>query len=188
MPTYGITLFMLAMKERVIAIPDLYLSMSIGGTFFLSALIPIALILFLWKKGAISSLSIEDAQQRTTPYIYTLLCFGFWCAFIHILRLPMVCFICAIGATAALLAVTIINQWWKISAHLTAMGGLFGSICSIALAYSTLPTTLLIIVLLISLLLMYARLYLDAHTPMQVICGYLLGIVCTFIPNVVLNA
>ena len=100
----------------------------------------------------------------------------------------MVCFICAIGATAALLAVTIINQWWKISAHLTAMGGLFGSICSIALAYSTLPTTLLIIVLLISLLLMYARLYLDAHTPMQVICGYLLGIVCTFIPNVVLNA
>lgn len=179
---------MLAMKERVIAIPDLYLSMSIGGTFFLSALIPIALILFLWKKGAISSLSIEDAQQRTTPYIYTLLCFGFWCAFIHILHLPMVCFICAIGATAALLAVTIINQWWKISAHLTAMGGLFGSICSIALAYSTLPTTLIIIVLLISLLLMYARLYLDAHTPMQVICGYLLGIVCTFIPNVVLDA
>ena len=99
--------------------------------------------------------------------------------------MPAVWLIVAIGATVALLAVTIINRWWKISAHLTALGGLLGGVMSIALYYSVLPTPLIIGMLIVSLLLMYARLYLNAHTPWQVVCGYLLGIVLTFIPNLV---
>ena len=99
--------------------------------------------------------------------------------------MPAVWLIVAIGATVALLAVTIINRWWKISAHLTALGGLLGGVMSITLYYSVLPTPLIIGMLIVSLLLMYARLYLNAHTPWQVVCGYLLGIVLTFIPNLV---
>ena len=45
---------------------------------------------------------------------------------------------------------------------------------------------LIIGILLVSLLLMYARLYLNAHTPMQVVCGYILGLICTFIPNLII--
>jgi beta-lactamase regulating signal transducer with metallopeptidase domain len=41
-------------------------------------------------------------------------------------------------------------------------------------------------ILIVSLLLMYARLYLNAHTPLQVVCGYILGIVCTFTPNLII--
>lgn len=188
MPTYGMVLYMMAMKHRLTHLPNLYINMSIGGTVFLSAIVPILLIILLWKTGSISSLTITDAKQRTTPYIYTLICFGFWCVFIHIIRLPKVWLVIAIGATCALLCVTIINYWWKISAHLTAMGGLLGGICSIALFYNTLPTALIIIILVLSLLLMYARLYLNAHTPLQVVCGYLLGILSTFIPNLIIYA
>ena len=87
----------------------------------------------------------------------------------------------------ALLAVTIINHWWKISAHLTGIGGLLGGICSFALSYSVLPFWLIIIVLLVALILMYARLYLDAHTPMQVVCGFILGLLSTFIPTLIMT-
>ena len=45
---------------------------------------------------------------------------------------------------------------------------------------------MVIVVLVLSLLLMYARIYLKAHTPMQVVCGYLLGLVFTFVPNVIM--
>ena len=188
MPTYGMILYMAAMRVRTPNLPSIYIHIGIITTFVLTALIPIILMLILWKRGSISSLHIDNASERTTPYIYTLICFGFWCVFIHIIRLPKVWLVIAIGATCALLCVTIINYWWKISAHLTAMGGLLGGICSIALFYNTLPTALIITILVLSLLLMYARLYLNAHTPLQVVCGYLLGILSTFIPNLIIYA
>ncbi|MBQ9144760.1 MAG: phosphatase PAP2 family protein, partial [Paludibacteraceae bacterium] len=126
--------------------------------------------------------------QRTTPYIYTLICYGFWAYFVRVtLQLPLFLFWVIIGAMIALLAVTIINHWWKISAHLTGIGGLLGGICSFALNYATLPLILIIIILVLSLLLMYARLYLNAHTPMQVVCGFLLGLLCTFIPTLIVT-
>ena len=187
MPTYGMILYMAAMLVRTPNLPSIYIYTSVITTFVLTALIPIILMLILWKRGSISSLHIDNASERTTPYIYTLICFGFWCYFVgDILKMPVVWLVVAIGATAALLAVTIINRWWKISAHLTALGGLLGGVFSIALYYSALPTLLIIGILIVSLLLMYARLYLNAHTPMQVVCGYILGLLCTFTPNLII--
>jgi membrane-associated phospholipid phosphatase len=103
------------------------------------------------------------------------------------MQLPIFLLLVAIGAMVALLAVTIINHWWKISAHLTGIGGLLGGICSFAINYSTLPIALIITVLVAALLLMYARLYLNAHTPLQVVCGFLLGLLCTFIPSLIIT-
>jgi hypothetical protein len=61
------------------------------------------------------------------PYIYTLICYGFWAYFMHgTVRLPLFMVVGALGAIAALAAVTVINHWWKISAHLTGIGGLLG--------------------------------------------------------------
>ena len=187
MPTYGMIMYMATMHARWQALPTIYIWVGIFGTFVLTALIPIGLIGLLWKRGSISSWHIDNAHERTTPYIYALICFGFWCYFIGaILKMPFVWLIVAIGASLALLAVTIINHWWKISAHLTALGGLLGGICSISLYYNVLPSSLIIGILIVSLLLMYARLYLNAHTPLQVVCGYILGIVCTFTPNLII--
>ena len=188
MPTYGMGLYMLVMHHRTPNLPNAYIWVAILGTLVITALIPIVLLLILWKRGNISSLHIDNAKERTTPYIYSLICYGFWCYFVGVtLHMPLVWLVVAIGSTCALLAVTIINHWWKISAHLTGMGGLLGGICSLALYYSALPTTLIIITLTISLLLMYARLYMNAHTPAQVVAGYLLGILFTFIPNLILH-
>ena len=33
---------------------------------------------------------------------------------------------------------------------------------------------------------MYTRLYLQAHTSTQVVTGWLLGLVCTLLPNIVI--
>ena len=187
MPTYGMSMYMATMHTRWHEFPTIYIWVGIIGTFVLTSLIPIGLIYLLWKRGSISSMHIDNAKERTTPYIYALISFGFWCYFVvDVIQLPLVWTCVAIGATVALLIVTIINHWWKISAHLTGMGGLFGGICSIALYYSIFPIALICCVLVISLFVMYARLHLNAHTPLQVVCGYLLGILCTFIPNLII--
>ena len=188
MPCYGMALFFLSNQPTIALLPKVYCMVSMVGTLVLTLVIPFVLMLFLWRKGYIDSLHIEQAQQRTTPYIYTLICYGFWTYFLHsTIHMPSFIVWIAVGAIIALLAVVIINHWWKISAHLTGIGGLFGGICSFSLCYSTLPIWLIISLLILSLLLMYARLYLKAHTPMQVVCGYLLGIICTFIPSLIIT-
>ena len=187
MPLYGMLLFCYATKHWHPLLPSAYIWMCLAGTAVLTLIIPIILLLFMWRKGYIDSLHIDNAKQRTTPYIYTLICYGFWAYFLRAtMQLPVFLLIVAIGAMVALLAVTIINHWWKISAHLTGIGGLLGGICSFALNYSTLHLPLIIIVLLLTLLLMLARLYLNAHTPLQVVCGFLLGLLCNFIPTLIM--
>lgn len=186
-PSYGMLYYMLFVHERIPQLPHTYILISIIGTMILTAVIPISLIVILWRRGTISSLHIHEAQERTTPYIYSVICFGFWSYFIYkVIKLPLVWLFIALGTTLALLLLTVINRWWKISAHLTAMGGLLGGVCSLALCYATTFTTPVIIVLTISLMLMYARIYLQAHTPLQVVAGYLLGIACTFTPNLIM--
>lgn len=188
MPLYGMLLFFTSTQTLLPLLPTAYIVIGIAGTMVLTLLIPVILLLYMWRKGYIDSLHMHDSKQRTTPYIYTLICYCFWAYFLHAtLQLPIFMLLVAIGAIVALLIVTIINHWWKISAHLTGIGGLLGGICSFALNYSILPIYLIIIVLLLSLLLMYARLYLNAHTPLQVVCGFLLGLISTSIPTLILT-
>ena len=188
MPLYGILLFCVGAKQLVPLLPSLYIGLCIAGTAVITLFIPIFLLIFMWKRGQIDSLHINNAKQRTTPYIYTLICYGFWAYFLRVtLQLPIFLLLVAIGSMVALLAVTIINHWWKISAHLTGIGGLLGGICSFGLSYVVLPFWPIIIVLLVALILMYARLYLDAHTPMQVVCGFILGLLSTFIPTLIMT-
>lgn len=186
MPFYGIIMFCLALQQFV-SPPLVYTLVCILGTFTLTVLIPILLLVFMRKKGYIDSLQIEQAHQRTTPYIYTIICYGYWAFFLRVtMQLPLVIFWIAIGAIVAMAVVTIINHWWKISAHLTGLGGLIGGVCSFALYYNILPLSLILTLLIGALSLMFARLYLNAHTPMQVIAGLMLGLLCTFTPNLIL--
>lgn len=187
MPSYGMLLFYFATKQLIPTLPSIYTAICLIGTIFFTFLIPILLLLFLHWKGQINSLELKEAEQRTTPYIYTIICYGFWAYFVYTIQLPIFMVLIAIGAMVALIVVTIINHWWKVSAHLTGIGGLLGGVCSFALHYSTLPFVLIIIVLTLSLLLMYARIYLKAHTPTQVVCGFLLGLFFTFIPTLIMT-
>lgn len=186
MPTYGMGLYCVAISLLHPELSIMYSIVAILGTMVLTLIIPASIILYLWKTKRITSLHIDNPQQRTAPYIYTIMAYGFWAYLVgKILHLPSFMLLVALGAIFALIIVTIVNLWWKISAHLTGIGGLLGGICSFALYYAQFPIGLMLVVTGISLFLMYARLYLDAHTPLQVVCGFLLGLLSTFIPNLI---
>ena len=129
-------------------------------------------------------LQIENPRERTMPFLYTILGFSFWCYFLSaVLHAPLYIIYVAVGATVTIALIALINMRWKISAHLTGFGGLVGGIMSYCLGIGAIPTWgTLALWLGLSLVLMYARVRLQAHTPAQVCAGWLLGITCTFIP------
>ncbi len=156
--------------------------MGIIGTFFITCCIPFSAIVLLVKTGKITDFYLMNRRERVTPYLYCLVSYAFWCYFVaQILGLPSVIYGMAIGATLAIAIVTLINIWWKISAHLTGIGALLGSVIGFSWYYGIYPLALILIILGLSLLLMYARLILKQHTSLQVVCGFLLGILLPLI-------
>ena len=183
MPTYGIVLFCMAFSQQI-PLPAAYWLVSCIGTFFMTALIPLSLMIFRRLRGEISDISISNASERTPIYVYTIICYAFWSYFLYkVIHAPFVSLI-GVGATIALAVVLFINTRWKISAHLTGLGGLLGGILAYVYNYTLpLPMVAISIILGIALALMFARLYLNAHTSLQVVTGFLLGIIMTFTPT-----
>ena len=185
-PTYGIILYMLYMLVRTPDLPMQYVALCIGGTLIFTAVIPLGILLIMRQQKHITSLALEKPSERTLPYIYTMMCYFCWIYFIDIVQLPKIWLWIVIASSIALGLTLAINLHWKISAHLTALGGLLGSVFSLSAYYNFIPTPLIIIVLGIALLTMFARIYLNAHTPLQVVCGFLMGLGITLIPIIMI--
>ncbi len=186
-PTYGIALFCVAYSRHVLPLPPVWQGVAIGGTLLLTSVIPLTAILLLIRRGVVSDLQMNRPEERHIPYLYTTISYGFWCyLLIAMLHAPTFINIVAVGATVALALISLINRWWKISAHLTGLGGLFGGMLSYCLGIGALPTTgTWVLWLGMILALSYARLYLNAHTPAQVVSGLLTGLTCTLLPNII---
>ena len=184
-PTYGILIYFLALRS-LITYPAPLIWIGVTGTLVFTCLLPLSVILVMIHRGNLTDIYIRNAKQRTMPYIYTTICYGFWAYFCSgVMHLPRFIVLTAIGSTVVLLIVLLINRTWKISAHLTALGGLFGAMMSFSLSTGISATTALIGCSVAALLLMFARVYDESHTPLQVVCGYLLGTMATFLPNLV---
>lgn len=183
-PTYGVALFCYMYAIQVMPLSLAWILVAIIGTLLLTCILPITAIWILMKRGEVKDLQIENPRERTMPFLYTILGFSFWCYFLSaVLHAPLYIIYVAVGATVTIALIALINMRWKISAHLTGFGGLVGGIMSYCLGIGAIPTWgTLALWLGLSLVLMYARVRLQAHTPAQVCAGWLLGITCTFIP------
>lgn len=183
-PTYGMGLFCYAHGIHIAPLNDIWIAVAVLGTLVFTCVLPISAIAIMMKRGLVKDLQIADPKERTMPYIYSALGFAFWSYFlVSILHAPSFLSFSAIGGTAAIAIVAWINRRWKISAHLTGFGGLAGGVFAYCVGIGAIPTWGTIALWAgLSLLLMWARLRLDAHTPAQVTAGWLLGLTCTCIP------
>lgn len=183
-PTYGMALFCYSYHTAVQPLHWIWMTVAISGTFLLTALIPVTAIWIRMRRGFVKDMQITDSRERTIPYLYSIFGFGSWCyLLIAILHMPSYMGFVCIGATTAIALVTVINLHWKISAHMTGLGGLFGGLITYCIGVGALPTAgTMCLWIGVILLVMFARLRLNAHTPAQVAAGWLLGIACTALP------
>lgn len=150
------------------------------NTLFFTGVLPTIPILYLIHKGKISDYFISDRRQRFVPFVITIICYLAWAGFMYLYRLPMFIVHIAINASILIAIITIITQRWKISVHLTTMGGFVGAIFGACYHQAINPVAMLSILFVLSGALMMSRIKLKAHTPMQTVAGFLLGLVTTF--------
>ena len=144
--------------------------------------IPALSLALLKYTGNISSLKLQNRKERLLPFFYITIFYGFTAYYFS--RQLLVTEITSgifILTAVMILAAAIITFFWKISVHALSMGGVVGLLFVIS---AMLPESdvnyLFFATIIISGLVLSARLKLQSHTPAQVYMGFVLGLFVSF--------
>lgn len=153
-------------------------------TFVSTCVLPVIAIFCLYKTGVIKDPTLNERTERTIPYIFCILCYLGVAVYYHMIHAPAWLSMFLLGGALALIVLTIVNRWWKISGHGTGVGGLcamlFYLMCSGNSVDNIQPE--FIAAVLIAGCVCTSRLILQRHTLMQVAAGFLNGFLCVFLP------
>ena len=152
----------------------------IGIVILTTILIPSFFIYFFLMRGIIKSGYMEARHERNLPYFITIIFFYVTYYLIRQMPIPMVYELFMLGATFIVAVSFIINFWWKISIHMTAIGGMLGTFTGISNIYLANTLFTLIGILIIAGIIGSSRLQLGSHRPSQIYSGFILGYIIMY--------
>jgi len=175
LPTYALLLLFSTNFYFVLVLPSQYKYLILGFVFITTFILPSVMIFILLKADMINSLQMENSRERTLPLFIVS---GFFFATFYFLReapQSTIFNLFMLGATILVLLSLLINYVTKISVHMVALGGLFGTFTGLAMSFHQDIIYIIFLIILVAGLTGFARLKLKAHSPMQVYLGFLLG-------------
>lgn len=147
------------------------------STFILTLLLPGILIPLFFYSGLARNITFSERRERLIPLYITLV--FYLAAYFLIKKLPisMVYQRFIFAACLSILFLLTISYFWKISAHLVGWGGLVGLVLSLSLRFNTDLMLFMILVVLLTGCVGFARLRLNAHSPLQIYAGFMVGFI-----------
>jgi hypothetical protein len=139
-------------------------------------IVPLCFIPIFLYFHIIESVKIDSTTHRIFPLLIT----GFlYFSTYFVLRKYPIPFInlFLLSSSVCVLINACITPWWKISSHLIGAGGLTGLVLSMFFRLNADISGLLMIAILISGLVAFARLRLKSHTQLQVYGGFFIGLI-----------
>ncbi len=182
MATYGCLLVFFGLTNTIYYVftpisTKLVLTITV---FAFTFLLPALNLLILYKFNYVSSLKIENRNERTFPLIVTSLCYFGLYYMIYDFNIWPAIKMFILGGGLCILFAAIINIWWQISAHMIGIGGLFGVLLAISFFMQIPFFYAITFCVLIAGIIGFARLLLNAHTPSQVYVGFVFGAIVQF--------
>ncbi|MBK3517273.1 PAP2 family protein [Carboxylicivirga marina] len=144
--------------------------------FISTCALPVSLIPLFMLLGVVKSVYMTDRKERLWPTLFTSIFYGIGYFFLS--RIPIVPSFIQGFMLATIIVILMalgITIFWKISMHMIGIGGLCGALLALALTFGLDLWVVFILAISIAGALGSARLYLNAHTPLQVHVGFLLG-------------
>lgn len=138
-------------------------------------MLPLSLLPFFRHKNLISSWTLDNRKERNIPLVISAILYSIT-SFI-MFRLPVPIFLKSFILSVCLISIIImlINLWWKISLHSVGVGLLTSLVIILAFKMYTPLLWYIILVIITGGLVLSSRLRLNAHDPLQVWFGFLIG-------------
>ncbi len=148
-------------------------TMVLVGLF--ACLIPLAAIGVFIRSGRVSDLEMPSARERVEPLLCSALVIGCSLAFL-ISRVPrpvagMLC-----GESIVLFVAAFCSFFWKISLHAIGSGAFLSFVSVLGICYHQDFLNIVAVAFVAAGLTGWTRLYEEAHTPLQLFAGYMLGV------------
>ncbi|MBL0316014.1 MAG: hypothetical protein IPP69_09610 [Flavobacteriales bacterium] len=144
---------------------------------------PAVSMLIMIKYGMLSSIELRNRKERFGPYLLVIFYYVLSYAMLRwkVSYLPDTVFSFFLSVILSLALSLTINMYWKISVHMLAQGGVFGTLLALNVIHPNLDTIYPALSLIMAGITASSRLYLDAHTHGQVYAGFCLGAIINWI-------
>lgn len=180
MPIYSILLLFVYTHFKLLFASQFWTIMA--PVILFSFVIPGILIYVVFKLKLISDLSLKIRKERFVPYTIVLISYLIMIFYYYRIGMPNWFLMLVASSIAVILIAIFITIWWKISAHMFGVGGLLGGVMSVSyFIENSNPFYLFMALFLMAGLVGVSRLILRRHTLGQVIGGFLLGFVISFL-------
>ncbi|HPR33057.1 MAG TPA: hypothetical protein PLK12_13220 [Prolixibacteraceae bacterium] len=146
--------------------------------YFLSTCFFPLLFIVLYAVSPGGKRNLDHHRDRIVPYLFTAFSVFLGAQLTDRLPLPGIFRIFLLGISLIVVLSLLISLRWKISGHLSAIGGLTGVLIGMNFRFGMELTGWIIGAIVVSGLLGSARIFLGKHSPAQVYAGYALGLAC----------
>ncbi|MEI6454898.1 MAG: hypothetical protein WCO93_01300 [bacterium] len=170
------TLIILLVRVNLYTQVPFEYNLLLSGIVLLTTLLfPVLIIFILYKKKIISSFFLSVREER----IYPILCVAaFYYLTYYLLKGVLISGFFGyymLGATLLAIFALLITFFHKVSLHMISIGAFNGLFFGLMLGFGTDFLLLILLGLLLSGLLGFARLKTNAHKPAEIYSGFLLG-------------
>jgi hypothetical protein len=153
----------------------------IAFMFVTAGVLPILAVLVMRLLGKVQSVLLDVQDERNIPYLITASVYLFDYYFLSRMHTPSMLRAYILACACIVVAVVIINHFYKISVHGASLGALVAILLTLAQAPLFDLRYTLLLTFIFSGITLSARLFLHAHTFGQVISGWMLGFVIMYL-------
>lgn len=158
-----------------------YKGMVLAIVSIFTMLMPIVLITIYSKLQGKNKLDLSYKDHRMVPYVLSIMSYMCCIYVMRAINTPLFMSNIIIVALIIQVICAIINVWWKISAHMAAIGGFSGALLVFAIIFNFNPLWWFSLLILLSGILGTSRMILRQHTLAQVVGGFVTGFLCSMI-------
>ncbi len=178
MPIYAM-LFLLYGNTMWSILPAYYKTITMVQIGIATCLLPLASLSVLVAMGYVGDPEMPNKSERILPLSVSAVIIGLACYYMHFKsELPFPLIRMSDGMFIIMIVAMCISSVWKISLHGMGVGALLTFVCVVGITSNIDFSIVLSFTFAIIGAVAWARMYLNAHTPSQLLVGFVIGVGC----------
>jgi hypothetical protein len=176
-PTFFFYFLMIVVPYKFEGITDWQLKMRLFSVFWLTAFFPAFAVFLLWRLKFSESIFLRTQKERIIPYVITMF-FYWWMYYLsrNFKDQPIDLKYFYFGIFIATSLGLIINNFIKISLHAIGISGLLMAVFLVSMQYPAVNLIWLLFTILLSSIVVSARMIVSDHTKQELLIGFGVGI------------
>ena len=177
-PTYFFLYLMQVLPFEFVGITDWQLKMRLFSVAWLTAFFPAFAVFLLWRLKLSDSIFLRTQKERIIPYVITMF-FYWWMYYLsrNFTDQPIALKFFYLGIFVASAIGMTVNNFMKVSLHAMGIAGLTTAVILVSVFYPVNNAVWVLLAVLLTALVISARLVVSDHTKKELIVGLLIGVV-----------